>query len=467
MTQSSKSERAPLDGKLLTEMAGYFATLKQDERIKAMTVVKKRVEIADANAGDFKPPALLSTQEAKEERVLHVSQTHAAIVSLGYDHELHRLLGRETNSTECRGAVARQLQIDHGWADEYVVSLIQQVVTGRSGSLLETLDPCKPGKLSEYVFAVENLIFQGLLHSIVGPEGSNKTIMAIKWLCQLAEEKKHVMLLEYEIAAEPIGKIMEELGYDREELRPYFHSKKPCGPFTEEVLWEIRSEHPDLAALVLDSMAEAVLSGGDGDENASGDALAVLGPLSDFAHQQGTPVIVLGHPGYSDGTRERGSSARGPAVDVRYQIKARPGVTVDRKGHVGFICWKDRTAQVGLGSQRWFEIGSGAGDRKLPIKPMATPGEITDQLTEDGAAMIVKLGNYAQEHPENAWLTTRTALQVAGLTRTKRHTDELEALANDEESPIEMRVKPRGNAAQTTEFCYSERDDEDASVLPM
>jgi hypothetical protein len=450
-TKGNTAERPPVDVKRAADLAEYMRELREDERRKFMASVRKRVEITDANAQNLNAPSLLSTNQTREQSMLYLDQTHKAIVGLGYDQQVHRLGGSNENATECKAAVARQLQIDYGHAEALSLRLIKQYVTGRGAGMLEDLDVCAPGAIEPAEFLVPPLIYRSLLTSFVGPEGSNKTIFAISALCQLAQERQHVLLLEYEIAAAPIAQIIGELGYDHHALKPYFHAERPLGPFTDETLWEVQAKHPDLSALVLDSMAEAIMSSGDGDENAAGDALKVLGPLSDYAHgkqdRPGPAVIVLGHPGHGDASRERGSSAKGPAVDVRYQVTACPPVTPERAGRLKFTCRKDRPAQVGVGTELWAAIGSGESDRKLPIDWVDAPGK--EGLNAYQGAAIKAMREHAEINPSDVvGRSEKTISKDAGYGRATKHVDWLDALANDPRWSIERKIrKHAGNDA--------------------
>jgi hypothetical protein len=423
-----------------------FAKLLAGADKAGRTSLIKRAEIvsmAKADESAFAPPVLLSTQEAAERHALHVNQTREAILRLGYGSQVHRLGGANSNSTECRDALARELAAEHGHAPGYAQALIRQCVTGRGDGALEDLDVCASGPIPQVDFVWDRLIYEKCLHSFVGPEGSNKTILALKILCDLASEAKHVVLLEYEIDRGAVARIIGELGYDREALRPYLHVKRPLAPFGEEVLWDLLAEHPAPAALVLDSMAEAIMSGGDGDEDKSGDSLKVLGPLSALA-QQGTAVIVLGHPGHSDATRERGSSAKGPAVDVRYQVQTAPPVTLDRIGKIKLTCRKDRPAFVGVNSEIWYSIGSGEGDRRLPIEQIEKPGE--GGLNAFQSELLNALRDYTDKHPEQSpMLTLGKAIEQAGHTETRKRREWAIQLADDPRYSVKRETVLRGN----------------------
>jgi hypothetical protein len=434
--QHSKTEDFTADDRATIEaFAKLLRPLRADVRRKAKQSVDALVRISDADAEEYKAPLLLSTQQFAEQQAHYLNQTREAITTLGYADELHRLGGSNSNSTECRDAITRALEIEHGFAPELSLSLIRQVVTGRAGGMLEDLDVCAPGEPRDTEFALAPLTYKRSLHSWVGPAGANKTILVIWQLANLAMQRKHVVLLEYEIDKEPISKILTELGFNREFLRPFFHTHRPRVPFSEEVLWEVLSKYPDPAALALDSMAEAIMSGGEGDEDKSGDSLKVLGPLSDFAHK-GPSVIVVGHPGHSDATRERGSSAKGPAVDVRYQVAAAPQVTLDRPGKVVFTCWKDRPCRVCVGTKIWFSIGSGEGDRRLPIAQIDAPGE--GGLSPFQAKVLQSLREYAEKQPDAPKMAVRKAIESAGFSENTGRRDEVLELARDQRSSVQQ-----------------------------
>jgi hypothetical protein len=346
--------------------------------------------------------------------------------------------------------------------DDYLLTLID------TGSPFDVLDPCRPGELQRPSFLVEQFIYRGKLHLLFGREGTNKTMLIIWTLATLAKLGKHALLIEYEMDENAVGVQLEEMGFDREALRPYFHQVAPNHAFSPELLERILAAFPGCEAVALDNVAEAIASAGggsNGDENAARDALIVLAPLRDLAHRaDGPAVIAADHLPHARDNAARGTTAKGALTDVAFQVETPHPVTRTRAGDVKLTCRKDRPSLIGKGSELWHTVGDGEGG--LPIKRIATPGDLTDQLSEDGAAMIVKLGNFATANPDNPWLSKEKVYDVCGLARSRKRDVELQRLANDPEQPIEQTVKPRGNAAATTLYRFRGVDDH-ASVLAL
>src|SRR5205807_9316632 len=82
--------------------AAHLAGLPATDRRTAIQAVEARVGWADAGEENYACPKLLSSEEAAEQHALQVNYTRDAIVKLGYEPQMHRLGGSNSNSTECR-----------------------------------------------------------------------------------------------------------------------------------------------------------------------------------------------------------------------------------------------------------------------------------------------------------------------------------------------------------------------------
>lgn len=336
------------------------------------------------------------------------------------------------------------------------------------GRPFDVLDPCKPGELQRPSFLVDGLLYRSKLHLLFGREGTNKTMLIIWTLATLASQGRHVLLIEYEMDADAVGVQLEEMAFDREALRPYFHQIAPNHAFSRDLLDQIICEIPACDAVALDNVAEAIASGGggsNGDENAARDTLIVLAPLRDLAHSEDGPaVIAADHLPHARDNAARGSTAKGALTDVAYQVETPHPVTRERPGDIKLTCRKDRPSLLGKGSEIWHTVGDGEGN--LPIRRIATPGDLGAELTDDGATMLIKLEAYANANPDNPWLSRPKVYDACGLAKSRKRDIELLRLANDPSQPIEQTVKPRGNAPATTLYCF--RDFEDcASALDI
>ena len=121
-------------------------------------------------------------------------------------------------------------------------------------------------------------------------------------------------------------------------------------------------------------------------------------------------------------------------------------MTLERMGRLKFTCRKDRPARVGVGTELWYSIGSGEGDRRLPIEPIEKPGE--PGLNAYQSAAIKALRTRAEQHPDDAWLSEKPVSKLAGWGRSVKHVDWLDELANDPRWSIERKLaKHAGNDA--------------------
>jgi hypothetical protein len=359
-----------------------------------------------------------------------------------------------TEHTDKRSALAA--------LDAYLLSLID------AGSPFDVLDPCKAGELERPSFLVEQFCYRGKLHLLFGRDGTNKSMLIIWTLATLASLGKHVLLIEYEMDENAVGVQLEEMGFDREALRPYFHQVAPNHAFSAELLEGILGALPGCEAVALDNVAEAIASAGggsNGDENAARDALIVLAPLRDLAHREDGPaVIAADHLPHARDNAARGTTAKGALTDVAFQVETPHPVTRTRTGDIKLTCRKDRPSLIGKGTELWHTVGDGEGG--LPIKRIATPGDLRDELSEDGASMILGLERYATAHEGREWLSRPKVYDQCGLSKSLKRDAELARLANDETQPIEQRVEARGEAAAATQYRFREVEDH-APALAM
>src|SRR5438552_3635757 len=182
MSDSSSSVAEPV-----VEFAKYLTPLDRIERKQAKETVEARVRVADACAENLAAPRLLTAQEAAEVHAFRVARTREAIIQLGYGEQMHRLGGSSENSTACREAIVMQVKIEHGLEAAEIERIIREIVSGRGNGLLEPLDVFSCDLQDEHVL-IEPLIYERNLHAFIGPEGSNKTIMALWMLATLASK---------------------------------------------------------------------------------------------------------------------------------------------------------------------------------------------------------------------------------------------------------------------------------------
>ena len=315
------------------------------------------------------------------------------------------------------------------------------------------LNPTKAGPIKRPEFLIDGLIYEGRAHELFGRDGTNKTMLIVWMLASLAARELDVLLVEYEMDEDAIATFLDEMGFDRSALAPFFHQVVPERPWGAALLDELTEDFPQCSAVALDNVAEAIASF-SGDENAAGDTLKALAPLRDLAHRPNGPaVIAADHLPHARDNAARGTTAKGALVDVAFQVETPHPVTRDRAGDIKLTCRKDRPSLIGKGSEVWFTVGDGNGG--LPIRHIETPGKLTDGLSEDGASMIVRLQAYAEDNPRNPWLSTEATFKQAGLAKSRKREAELLRLANDPRQPIEQRTRARGEAAAVTEYRFA------------
>jgi len=323
-------------------------------------------------------------------------------------------------------------------------------------------DPCKPGELERPAFLMDGLFYEGRTHELFGRPGTNKTMLIVWALATVAATGRHALLIEYEMDGNAIGSYLEDMSFDREKLRPYFHQVTPDAPWSAALLAELVEDFPGCAAVALDNVAEAVQSF-NGDENAAGDTLKALAPLRDLAHTEGGPAVVTAdHLPHARDNASRGTTAKGALSDVAYSVETPHPVRRDAAGDIKLVCRKDRPSLIGNGSEIWFTIGDGQGG--LPIARIDTPGKLTDDLSEDGATMIVRLEDYAERNPSNPWLSKEKVYDLCPFAKSRKRDTELERVANDPRQPITRDVVQRGNAAAATRYRFEKVPDDGLTI---
>jgi AAA domain len=341
--------------------------------------------------------------------------------------------------------------------DDYLLGLLD-------GDPFDIVDPCKPGELVRPKFLLDELLYASRCHLLFGREGTNKSMLIIWMLATLATQGRHTLLIEYEMDGNAVGLMLEEMRFNRDELRPFFHQVAPKVAFDAALLAKIIDRFPGCDAVALDNAAEAIASSG-GDEHTAKDTLIALAPLRDLAHAENGPaVLIADHLPHARESAARGSTAKGALIDVAFQVETPHPVTRVQAGDIKLTCRKDRPSLIGMRSEIWHTVGDGAGN--LPIQRIETPGRITDAFSEDQAAMIVGLEKHAEANPGNPWLSREATLMAAGLGKSQKREKELLALANDSRRPVAMQLKARGAAAAVLQFRFEEVAD-DAGLLGL
>lgn len=440
------------------EFAQHIAGLDEAERDRAM----RQVRMMSMNAAPdeaFEPPALQSGEDWAATLGMRLAGVRSILEDLGYMDNVLRLLDQDDNAEACRKAAVRAVTAELLVSEDTATDLILGVTSGVTGDAeVVTLT----GDIVPTEFLTAGRWYEGKLHLLFGREGTNKTTLLLNDACALATENKHSILFEYEMDANAIKQMIDDLGYDRAEMDKYVHIVCPREQFSSGVLLRFLGRWPEAELIVLDNVSEAIASG-DGSENESMDVIRTLGMLRNVAHDRGIGAVALDHLPHHRNDAARGSTAKAQIMDVAFSVEALPPVRRDRAGKLKLVCRKDRPSLIGKGAETWLSIGDGEGG--LPIAPMAETERA--KLSDTQVEIVSALQSYAEAHPVDPKLSGKSVLKLVGITGGRRYTDgvsELQALASDPSEPVEAEVVKHGAQERWT-YWYSEVPNDDGLEL--
>lgn len=430
--------------------ARHLATLDSDGRALAVRKAETRA-MAVVDDAVLRAPDLQSGEEWAATLGMRLEATRSILDDLGYMDNALRLLDHDDNAEACRRAALRAVRSELPVSEDTAKDLILGVASGITGDAeVVTLT----GEIVPTAFLTDGRWYEGKLHLLFGREGTNKTTLLLNDACALATEGKHSILFEYEMDANAVKQMIEDLGYDRAEMDKFVHVVCPREQFSSGVLLRFLGRWPEAQMIVLDNVSEAIASG-DGSENESMDVIRTLGMLRNVAHDRGIAAVALDHLPHHRNDAARGSTAKAQIMDVAFSIEALPPVRRERAGKLKLVCRKDRPSMIGKGTETWLSIGDGEGG--LPIAPLDREAE-QGTWSETQVGLISKLTDWCEDNPGQD-IGVTPLLALLGVTGGRKFAEakaDLVALHSDPSAPVEMRVVRNGRAAEQLRFRVAE-----------
>jgi hypothetical protein len=373
--------------------ARLLAGMEEGERKRALRAVEMlAMNRPAANLHEFE---LTTGEELAAERGEQIARLVEFVAAKGWTDRRLRLADTDAAALEARALLAKELDGERLNAKE-TDDLIDRVAYGleRADGVMDLRAEWEP-----YEHLIDGLIVSGFNHYWYGDRGTLKTLMLIWACCALASQGKHSLLFEYEMPGAVIQRMIDDMGFDRDEIATYFHIVDPreAGqPFSASLVGRYLARWPKTALVGLDNLGEALDdSGPEASENSAGDARRLLSIMRAVSRQGNAPaVITIDHTGVA-GMRARGSTAKGQAVDVEFEFALTTKLTRAQAGKLVLSCRKDRTSDIGNGTKLAFDIGDGNG--ALPVVAADPNTDNSDPWGQVGAALREALRQYNRD----------------------------------------------------------------------
>lgn len=192
---------------------------------------------------------------------------------------------------------------------------------------------------------IEGLLYEGRIHSIAGPPGGGKTLIALWAAMQVMKKGQPVLYLDAENGPKLIAERLGELGADPDNLNEYFHyyPADDVGANKETVSRLLATIEDSGAALVVfDSFAD-LLSEAGLEENSNDDCTKWMRKLAQPVKDTGAAVLILDHIP-KNGKGPRGGGSKRAKVDVQWNLDVTQFFDRDRTGEIELKHDKDREA---------------------------------------------------------------------------------------------------------------------------
>jgi hypothetical protein len=431
-------------------VAQHLASLSDVEEVNMFLRQARMLAAATEDTQAINPPALKSGEEWADLTAGRLQVTGDILRDFGYMDNVMRLLDDDDNAQACRTRAVGKVMVDLGVARDIATTLVRNVALGDGGS--EVLD--LRGDVDAAEFLIEDRLYVGKFHLLFGAAGTNKTTLMLHDAGTLAQQGKHSILFEYEMDESAVKLMLDDLGFDREQVAQYIHIVCPSESFSAAMLLRYLGRWPDAQLIVLDNVSEAIALGdGDTSENSAGDVLRTLSVLRNIAHDRDIATVAIDHLPHHRSDAARGSTAKAQIADVAFSIEASPPVRRDQAGKLKLTCRKDRPSLIGKGRTIWLRIGDGEGG--LPIVPIEVEESKWD---ETAVALISALQTWNDDNPGEE-IGTTALIKLAGFPTSGRKFTQasaaLVALSRDLDAPVAMRVVKRGSQ-EHTKYLYSE-----------
>ena len=223
---------------------------------------------------------------------------------------------------------------------------------------------------------VEDVIYAGLMHSMAGPPGSGKTLLALWIAVQVMRGGGRVLYLDAENGPRLVAERLRDLDADEDALDELFHYYPADLTLDPEDLARqaatVAEVRPKI--VVFDSFADFIAAAGL-EENSNTDCTLWVSQVAQPLKNLGIAVLILDHvPKNSKGPR--GAGAKVAKMDVVWNAETTRAFDRKRTGEITLTNSKDREAW--LPRLVRFSVGGGVFARSAGT----VEGEGEDGLTD-------------------------------------------------------------------------------------
>ena len=223
---------------------------------------------------------------------------------------------------------------------------------------------------------VKDSIYAGLMHSMAGPPGSGKTLLAL-WLAVLVMRGGgRVLYLDTENGPRLVAERLLDLGADKDVLDDLFFYYRADLTLDPEDLSRLAATVAEArpALVVFDSFADFIAAAGL-EENSNTDCTLWVSQVAQPLKNAGTAVLILDHvPKNSKGPR--GAGAKVAKMDVVWNVETTLAFDRVRTGEITLTNSKDREAWLPKSVR--FSVGGGVFARSADT----VEGEVEDGITD-------------------------------------------------------------------------------------
>ena len=277
---------------------------------------------------------------------------------------------------------------------------------------------------------VRGFLYKAGIHSLYGPPGHGKTIVALWASLECIKQELTVFYVDEENGPLRVGELLQSFRANTEELSALFkYLAFPGLTLHKESLemWEAEVADKKPALVVFDSFAD-MLALSNLDENNSIDVTSWVKAVCEPVKRSGGAVLILDHVA-KDGavTSARGSGAKQSKMDVAWGLKREKTFDRESTGVITLTRGKERYGV--LQTQRKFIVG-GDGSGKLVFSPkdaVAGEGSPSDKLPDKAlVALEVLRAQFPNEAKAGVW--QRATKDEMSSSTFYRHLDTLKVL---------------------------------------
>lgn len=205
---------------------------------------------------------------------------------------------------------------------------------------------------------VEELLYEGRMHSVAGEPGSGKTLLALWLATQVMRGGGRVLYFDAENGPRLVAERLRDLGVDEDALDAnsfYYPADITLDPEDLSRLSATVAEvRPALA--VFDSFADFIAAAGL-EENSNTDLTKWVSKVCQPLKDAGIAVLILDHIPKNSSKGPRGAGAKVAKVDVQWNLETSLEYDRERTGEITLKLSKDR--ECWLPKIVRFSVGGG------------------------------------------------------------------------------------------------------------